>query len=101
MYKAHVRRRLMLLLFLAAGILSGLVAAAWLLVCVVFSPNGTRPMHIVIAFDQLANATTGGDADETISNRAGRLKKDTRWACILCKILEQLDKEHCNKSIGI
>jgi hypothetical protein len=58
-------------------------------------------MHIVLAFDQLVNAATGGDMDETISSRAGRLRKEWRgWACLLCWVLDMLDKDHCNKSIG-
>lgn len=58
-------------------------------------------MHIVLAFDQLVNAATGGDMDETISSRAGRLRKEGRgWACVLCWVLDGLDARHCEKSIG-
>ncbi|RMG79945.1 MAG: hypothetical protein D6712_18870 [Chloroflexi bacterium] len=66
-----------------------------------FAPYSKRAWHIVIAFDQLGNAATGGSEDETISSRAGRAKKEGRkWAIILCRILDWLDPGHCERSIG-
>ena len=98
----HLQRRILLLVFLVAGTLAAIIAAFWLLACILFMPYGTRPMHIAIGFDQLMNAATGGSEDETISSRAGRLLKEGRgWACVLCKLLDVLDKNHCKKSIGI
>lgn len=96
----HIRRRVLLLVFLVVGVVGALVAAVWLLGCVLFSPYGPRPIAISKGFDQLANAATGGHEDETISSRAGRLKKEGRgWACVLCKLLDKLDPNHCEKSI--
>lgn len=49
-----------------------------------------------VAFDQLFNTASGGNEDETISERAARLRKDgVRWACVLCKLLNWLDDGHC------
>ena len=96
-----MKRRLLLTMFLAIGIVGCILSAMWMLICIIFAPNSQRAEHIALAYDQLGNATTGGDVDETISSRAGRLKKEGRgWACVLCRVLEWLEKGHCDKSIG-
>jgi len=97
-----IKRRLLLLIFLIAGLVGSVAAALWLAFALAFSPCGNRASRIVIAYDQLVNAATGGSEDETISSRAARLRKEGRgWACVLCRILDGLDKDHCNKSAGI
>ncbi|MCK9389864.1 MAG: hypothetical protein M0Q22_15925 [Sulfuritalea sp.] len=97
----HLRRRLLLLVFLLAGLVGFLLAAVWMLACILFAPYGPRPMHIAIGFDQLVNAATGGSEDETISSRAGRLRREGRgWACVLCWVLDKLETGHCERSIG-
>lgn len=54
----------------------------------------------LVAWDQALNALTGGDEDETISSRVGKLQSKSRAACVFCKILAFfLGKDHCNKSI--
>lgn len=94
-------RRLLLALFLLAGLLGCLIASTWMLACILFAPDGPRPMHIAIAFDQMVNAATGGNEDETLSSRAARLRKEGRgWACVLCRVLDSLKKDHCEKSLG-
>lgn len=96
-----MKRRALLLLFLAVGVIGSILAALWLLMAIIFAPCGQRAWHIAIAFDQLGNATTGGNEDETISSRAGRLRRKRRgWACVLCRVLDWLEKDHCAKSIG-
>lgn len=56
--------------------------------------------NILIAIDQLGNALTAGDPDETISSKAGKaLCKGRRWAKILCWALDRIDPGHCKKSI--
>lgn len=56
--------------------------------------------NIAIAFDQVVNASFKGNPDETASSRAGRAaRKGDRWGCILCKLLDKLDPDHCEKSI--
>lgn len=61
--------------------------------------------QLAVAKDQLANAAFNGDEDETISSRAGRAirdkdKRNTWWACPLCWMLDKVDLNHCEKSIG-
>jgi hypothetical protein len=97
----HLQRRLLLTVFLIAGLIGSVIALVWLLACIVFSPYGPRPMHIAIGFDQVVNAATGGSEDETISSRAGRLMMGkVRWACVLCQLLDWLKRDHCKDSIG-
>lgn len=65
---------------------------------VVFEPQ--ESWRLAVSLDQLANTTFNGSEDETISSRAGRHRNDEKWACLLCKFLDRLDKDHCEKSIG-
>lgn len=55
--------------------------------------------NILISIDQLANTILGGDPDETISSRAGKLQEKRKWACLLCKLLNYFETDHCKKSI--
>lgn len=58
--------------------------------------------NVLIAFDQLINALLGGDPDETISSRMGKLIEQDKcpfcyWICT--HFLHKLDPNHCQKSI--
>lgn len=57
--------------------------------------------NLLIAIDQLINTLFGGDPDETISSRAGKYAADRRgwFPCVLCKLLDKIDPNHCAKSI--
>lgn len=71
---------------------------------VIFAPSYAK--ELAVSIDQLANTALNGDMDETISSRAGRAIRDNDklnkwWACPLCYILNKLDKNHCDKSIGV
>ena len=78
------------------------LALAWWTIkylwAIAFAPD--HAWDLAISADQLANAAFNGNVDETISSRAGRHKDDERWACILCWLLNHIDKDHCEKSIG-
>ncbi len=96
-----VKRRALLLLLLVVGLVGCILSALWMLGAIIFSPNGQRAWHIALAFDQIGNAASGGSEDETISSRAGRLRREGRgWACVLCRVLDWLEKDHCEKSVG-
>ena len=57
-------------------------------------------LRILISIDQLANTILGGNEDETISSRAAKSKlSGKKWGCVLCKLLNKIDKNHCEKSI--
>lgn len=56
--------------------------------------------NILIALDQLGNAFLFGDPDETISSRGAKAARDGKaWGCILCKLLDYIDPNHCVKSL--
>jgi hypothetical protein len=59
--------------------------------------------NIIVSIDQLINTLIGGDPDETISSRMGKyvLKGRGFVPCVLCKIIDIFDKDHCIKNIEI
>jgi hypothetical protein len=60
----------------------------------------TRGMRVIIAQDQAANAALGGSEDETISSRAAKAaRRGDRWGCVLCRMLDRLDRGHCERVI--
>jgi hypothetical protein len=80
--------------------LAHLVASLWMVAAIVAGSG--RAWSIAIGYDQLANTATGGNVDETISSRANRARKEKRaWGCILCRLLDWIDKDHCTESEGI
>jgi len=71
-----------------------LVASLWMLFAFIRSP--TRYWRIVLGYDHLGNALTGGEPNELISTRANRARKEgRRWGCVLCKLLDRIDPGHC------
>lgn len=62
---------------------------------------GKWTMNILVGLDQLANAVLLGDPDETISSRAGKLKRSKKWraGANIINILFFWQKRHCKKSI--
>lgn len=56
--------------------------------------------RLFVAADQLLNVIFGGDEDETISSRIAKdRRRGRKFACFLCKILDWLDPDHCEKAI--
>ena len=93
--------RILAAILLTAVVLAlSIVASLWMLAALVAgSPRGWR---LALAFDQLANAMTGGDEDETISSRAWRNRHRQPWAT-LRRIIDAGaamldDHNHCQKS---
>jgi hypothetical protein len=58
--------------------------------------------RVLLASDRLINSAIGGDDRETISSRSYResLKGVLVW-CVLCKLLNKIQKDHCERSEGI
>lgn len=56
---------------------------------------------VLISLDQLGNALLGGDPDETISSRMGKLvaKRKCKLCKLLCWALDKIDPNHCVKTI--
>lgn len=92
-------KRIWLVLFIPLFLITFVWFTLRYLWYVAFEP--AESWRLAISLDQLANTTFNGSMDETISSRAGRHKNDEKWACLLCKLLDKLDPNHCNKSIGV
>jgi hypothetical protein len=54
-------------------------------------------LNVIYAIDILANTVIGGDPTMTISERAARSQK--KWGCVLCKMLDWLDPNHCEDAL--
>lgn len=97
-----MKLRLLYSIFWIGGFLASLIALLWFAGTIIFNPKSPRARSLYIAFDQLANAATGGSEDMTISSRAAYAAEEgKRWAIILCHILNKLDPGHCERSKGI
>jgi hypothetical protein len=56
--------------------------------------------RLFVAADQLLNVVFGGNEDETISSRVGKdARRGKKFACVLCRVLDWLDPDHCEKAI--
>lgn len=55
--------------------------------------------NLLISIDQLANTIFGGDPDETISSRTGKLMHKRRWAKWMAAFLDLFEKDHAEKAI--
>lgn len=78
---------------------AGLVMIIWLPVAILLGSR--RAPRIMLASDRLANAVFGGSDRETISSRSYRGKNEgVRGWCLLCRLLDAIDKNHCEKSEG-
>lgn len=54
--------------------------------------------RVLKSLDQFANVLLGGDVGETISQRAARLRdKGVVIGCVLCRLLDLFDRNHCDK----
>ena len=95
-----MHRRLTLLALLPILTLAPLLALVRY--CWAIATNPARAWRIAIGYDQLANVAANGDEDETISSRAARARDEGRaWGCVLCRWLDRLDPDHCDKSRGV
>jgi len=57
-------------------------------------------INIGISLSQLLNVVLGGDEDERLSSRAGKdARRGRKIACIFCRILHWIDRDHCEKAI--
>jgi len=95
-----VKKRLLLIVLATVGFSANVLAVAWLVPSILFAPNGSRAWKIIVAYDMLANASTGGDDGETVSARAYKASLNgNKYGCLLCKLLDRLQPNHCENSI--
>lgn len=77
--------------------LVAVVALLWMFLSII--GGSSRAWAIAIGFDQLANATFGGDEDETISARCWRLRDGPLYSALVVVInLLANDPRHCEDS---
>lgn len=60
--------------------------------------NPDEAWQVALAFDDLANVATNGRLGQTISSRAAHDRPQV-WACWLCKLLDAVDKGHCDRAM--
>jgi hypothetical protein len=81
--------------------LAASLLAAWRMFYLI-GKDPDKAWVMAVAHDQLGNAALNGNPDETVSSRADRARAaGRRWGCLLCKFLEWLDRNHCQRSAGI
>lgn len=95
-----MKHRLILLAILPIILLAPLIVTMRYCWCILRNP--AKAWKIAIAFDRLTNIAANGSEYETISSRAFRAKSNGRkWGCVLCRLLDRLDPNHCDKSAGV
>jgi len=93
-----MKRRLMLVLLWLLCQLVHAVSSVWMLLAII--SGSERAWRLAVSYDQLANTAFGGNEDETISSRAYKASlKGDRWGCVLCKLLDRIQKDHCKNAV--
>lgn len=84
------------LLCMAAAAISGMRMLGFILI------GSDRAWRMAKAYDRVGNTAIGGTDTETVSSHAYRAQQEgRRWGCILCKLLDRVEKDHCKNSAGI
>lgn len=62
--------------------------------------NPAKAWSIAKMQDVALNVAANGQPYTTISSRAARAQlRGARWGCVLCKLLNAIDKNHCKDSL--
>lgn len=94
-----VARRLLLLAIVLLAQIVNLVATLWIIGCAILAPDSKRAWSLAIGYDYLGSAVTGGVLGSTISARAyAAMQRGQRWGCVLCRVLDWIQTNHCRKS---
>jgi len=76
------------------------VASLWMVLAALTGSD--RYWRIAKGYDRVGNAATGGLDTETVSSRASRARREgRRWGCVLCRVLDWIEKDHCKNSEGV
>lgn len=69
------------------------------LTCLVGNPD--KAIHIALMIDETCNVDANGRVEETISARAAKASAAHRtWGCLLCKLLDAIQKDHCAHALA-
>jgi hypothetical protein len=95
-----IKRVLIGLVIWLACVAADALSLAWMLIALL--RGSPRFWSGAVAKDQAVNAAVlGGSEDETISSRAARAaQRGERWGCVLCKLLDKFDRNHCRDAAG-
>ena len=95
---AAIQHRLSMLGLWGLCQVAAVIASIWMLAAAL--TGSRRAWTLAVAHDKLANVAFGGHEDETLSSRAGKAAREgKRWACVLCRLLDRRDPNHCEKAI--
>ncbi len=63
--------------------------------------GGKRYLRALVGLDNAGSAALlGSDGRTTISARAAKARdQGARWGCVLCRVLDAIDPDHCDKSL--
>jgi len=64
----------------------------------IITGNLARAWAIALTFDFLGNAVANDNPRRTISSRAAH-SQNKLWARLLCRLLDKIDKGHCNRAL--
>ncbi|RWN25297.1 MAG: hypothetical protein EOR96_34515 [Mesorhizobium sp.] len=65
-----------------------------------FSRFSRYARGVTVALSTLLNALLGGVPSEPLSCRSARARRaGKRWGCLLCRFLDRIDPDHCERSI--
>lgn len=80
-------------------LLIGLVYTAFrYLTCVV--GNTKKAWNIALMIDETCNVDANGKVNESISKRAALAQqRGTKWGCVLCKLLDSIQTNHCENTL--
>lgn len=83
-------------LCMLAALVSGLRMLGFILI------GSDRAWRMARAYDRVGNTAIGGIDTETVSSHAFRADQEgRRWGCLLCKLLDKIQKDHCKLSAGV
>lgn len=64
--------------------------------------NEDKAFDMLKAYDRLGNTEINGSDAETISSRAYRgMTEGNKAFCVLCKLLDMIQANHCKDSAGV
>lgn len=92
-----VKILVLILLFpiLMLGCSVSLIRYGWAIIT-----NSECAWMIAVAIDDLTNVACNGTLGQTISFRAATaMQSGRRWGCILCRVLDFIQKNHCQDAL--
>jgi hypothetical protein len=91
---AGLKARLVMLLLIPLVVFANVLV--WVSYLAHIVDNPAKSLAIALMMDQAGNVAINGRVDQSLSQRADiAWKAGKRWGCILCKLLDWVQKNHC------